>query len=1742
MENSDSIGSRIDQLLGKDFQDLTTSQIVQTITGQQIAIPYEDLQSEAGFNKELEKTELEVQALIKTLEPKSPPIPISDIEDLSCRFEGDALYAQILIRSIKVEDESLYQDLINSGALEEKSIISDDIGISSNISSLNIDRVIPSFGITKFLSDKNLSVLEKINESLFDNIDPLLLGKPSNSGSRKKRELNVLGFKMPLEFIMSGNKIAHVKIGGPKITNQEAIDKINETIKTQNINSNPCDFNNDGTFDDDSDNDVTFNDNNGGNFNGNNDVTFNGAEGTNRIDDYDSNFFPDGDDPILEQDCAPGLPEDPITGDIILTKESFDESASDFCDPPEYDFSEFGFGPGFGSELNPDQPDPQAPEVDVDAIQSCIDSAMDKTKKIDDKNKELSRWQMIERSLEEIFYHYDIIYEYQKSLAEIWKGRTNFNEEGDPTNIQAVFQALSYNEQITEIDREIFFSTQDFENSKSLFLESNPIFTPNIFRFSVLDTENAENLNDNELGVVFKNNIENGISPVTYDETKQDWPISDAVSVYREKNEEIRSILIKENFLEVLRNQREELINLRQSNLDVIEQRRNVVPNINDLEKSFEGAGSALDPYGIGLSKIDEARRVFDNVLIPGGYDEYGYDFLQEIKEFSVRFKDVKLDLLRSELTFELTFMTNYGFPLPYKKSEKPGKISMKGSSNGALTSVTEPDEEKIRIGNEYAANGGLLYGYPSDYLKSYQYIKVNNLFYGQDDIAPFYDFIEDIIDKDTSKTTIINNIVEDRGILYGHLIEKSASPWLFFTAAERGDNDERKPDKVRPSSFDSNGEPNPVFTNFWGSFKSKWDAKYQQNKNTYIVPKINSIKGKARRAAEGLGNVLPVSDIVGARIFENYFDIRKRMSQMEEIMLIVSQKRQEMEDSLSPESLEKEFSDIKCAGASNAPQPSDQNDPENCPPVCCGPAGSDFGTDGNYLLSSPPTSDCPTIFQKCWWKQFCKDLTKVGLLPYPNGLPPIENTSFFLSGGPSVRLGLKYWPVGYLPPAFIPIPVPNPIDGLPYIRIPLPMIWTIIPPIIIPLPFNLGILVIFIPLIGGFMPTPLVYIKEFVTGSSLFLTGIRGPRFIPRKSDPELNDPLEKIKQALSFGIPDKLIPLPGFGSDNIDAPSRIIADIQSNFTKILDSIPPPGNIGVLRDVQEKEKLIKERILTKRKEYEKKAALLDDPFPNLDQDNIDLEQIIKERKESLKNVIKDYLKKGMPNPKSIYFPKEKDSLKIDIPGIVKSLRILKEMKASFVPIRCGGDINFKDEIREILKLLKIPAPPKYILDNLNVSNSNKILLRQNKDPRIMEDEEFKDLVDEIKAVSLVITQILLKGNKFSVVKKIRKGAFSIIEECELQGTFLFPPVKVTNSAPKALKFLRIRNPIITAMYIRIMEGMAKVQYTREDFSRYVRYNGEDPLLVIRVKDLKKLIARKIGLSKRGPFDPERPLDREEPLISKFPHPEGPLCCLESLNGGFGNAISAFELPTVFPLKSDQVTQTQGVGGIIQITIPGSVIKDFVVGAIGEALDSGLIDEVLPEINDINSPKFINLDPNDIQKIVRNMIREKFNPESPDVPPFLDVAKIPIIPPARPTNLVEQALIGLGAPPPARIVYSLFWKYFKGLPKTPLLDIITRPAIELSASILTQIPWPLTVLLGRNVVNLINPIVFSDDHPVWRRMSLKNTYYVVYLDEFLRSAADVSGLFKFFLGAADPTYPLPELPSEIQKAFNVKKY
>lgn len=1744
------IESRINELLNKDFSTLSANEIIQIATGgQDLSMPYVDLQSEEGFNEELQKVQKDVDALIADLENPEPPIPISEIEQLSCQYDGDELYAKILLRSLQKDRKSLYDEIVlqNPEYLDDYSIKIDDIGVKSNIKSLNTGKKILSDKISNFIKSKDPDFLRKTDEKLFDHIDPLLVAKPSNSGGRKKRELKILGFSLPLEFIMDGSKILHVRIDVPDLTPDEAIKKINESLKKQYKNSKPCDFKDRTELEKDSQEEARTlaAGNNNTNINNQDNIESNFIVG--RTDNYDSQFFPDGNDPI-DQDCTPRLTQDSITGDIIITKENIENILKDFCDPDALDLSETGAN----QEDNVPDSSLEPPKIDIKAIQACLDSALEKSQKIEDDSKIVSRWQTIERNLEEIFYHYDIIYEYQKTLAETWRSRRSFPLDGSPGNLQISIRALTYLDQERELSRDISFAEEDYNNSKKIFLQTNSIFTDKLFSISIPDTELSEDL----LKKFFQDLIDSGNSPITYNNENKTWPIEDSIVTFKASIEDIRYILLKNNFIAELKQNRDNIIALKNEDLITLSRRSNKTISDNNLQKAF--TNETGDIFDFSSDQIERNRMVFNQYtsINTYEYESYGYKFLQEIKEFSIRFKDVAFKDNIGELQFPLTFVNDYGNPLPYKQSKKTKRISIDGTPIDPMVTVSEPDIEKIRIGNEYAGNGGLLYGYPTDFFKSSKsdffggvygdmygkFLTVNNIPLSGNDIAPFYDFIQRVIQTSESKDSIIQRIVSERGVLYGNLIEKSASPWLFFTANERGDNDARNPKDLRPGSYNQDGEPTPVFSDFWGNFKSKWDAKYLENKNAYIIPKLNSVKEQARRAGLGLGNTLSTSDLVGLRIFENYFDIKKKIEQLQEALLVVAQKIQEFSKSLTPESLESSFSDLKCTDSGDG---NDENNGSNksqgkCPPECCGNPGTDFLT-GNFLTSSPPPSDCPTIYQICWWKQFCKDITKVGLLPYPNGLPPIEDTVFFLGGGPSIRLGLKYWPVGYLPPSFIPIPIPNPIDGQPFIRIPLPMIWTIIKPIIIPLPLNLGIIVIFIPMIGGFMPSPLIYVKEFVMGNSFFLTGIRGPRFIPRKSDPKINDPLEKFKQVLSFGIPNKLIPLPGFGQDNIDSPERILKDLQKNYTKILDSIPPPSNVTELRNLQQKENDVKSRKAKKKRDYDRKAALSDDPEPDYSAEYNELNEITSQRKSVLINLIKDYVKNGIPNPKSVVYPKDKDKLKVDIPGAIKASQSTKDMKSSYCSTTSPDVVNLKDDLKESLKKIKIETPTEYDKENKGISNQNKIYSRD-KDPKQMNNEEFKALVNKVKSAVGDITKTMLDGNKVSVDKNLRSGVFSKFSMGQMKGVFTFPSIKITENIPEPpLNFTKSENPYITSTKKILQDGMDKAEYTPEDFEPFVRYEGDNPVLIMRVKDLKKITAKKMGLGKKRPNEPDRPADLVGPKLSKFPNPKGPLNSSEDISSGFIKAISAFELPVSFPPKQDQISQTPMAGGIIQTTIPGSIIKNFIIEAIEKQLENGAIEKFYPEINDTNSPKFTNIEPGDIQKMTRTMIENSLNPDSGNIPAFLNIAKIPVIPQSRPTDLIEQILIGMGVPPPARLVFSLLWKYWKGVPKTPLIKDINQ-VTALSTTILSKIPWPIVVLLGRNVINIINPMVMSDDLPTWRRMSLKNAYYVVYLDEFLRSAADVSGMFKFFLGAADPVYPLPELPSELKKAFNIKKY
>lgn len=1162
-------------------------------------------------------------------------------------------------------------------------------------------------------------------------------------------------------------------------------------------------------------------------------------------------------------------------------------------------------------------------------------------------------------------------------------------------------------------------------------------------------------------------------------------------------------------------------------------------------------------------------------------------EFIKELELFSIRFKGTKLNT-NGSINFTFSYPTLRQENVPYEEVDSPQIPNLSGGITQGTSKVIKVDNKKIRIGQEYKQDG-VLYERSQNFFDSVG-TSLNFIHTGSSgipEIADFYDFIGDIQGSTKEKSEIISQIQDKRGFLYGQLIESSASPWLFFTPEERGDNDARDPSKLRASSYNQEGEPNQKFLDFWGNYKDKWDQKYNDVYDQSIKPKIESILSLGRSAAAygasfiGLNPTQP-TDITNFNpseyIAKAKNELSQRKTELEDLIVFIGTKISEFKDNTSPDRLKNDFN-VSCLSGDSA-NPFPRKSPD-CPPPCCGPAGSDFMQD-NYLQSTSDSSDCPTIYQICWWKEFSKKATILGLLPYPNGLPPVEDSNFFLTPGPSVRFGFRYWPVGYAPPSFIPIaPAVNPIDGLPYIRIPLPMIWTIIDPIVIPLPLGLGTIVIFIPFIGGFMPTPLVYLRENLFGTSLFLSGIRGPRFIPRKSDPKLKDPLRSIKEKLTHGIPDKLIPLPGFGKEVLDSPDSILKEVNSNINKILDRIEPLKNTPDLDEAQNIEREMKRKIDENKREYKKRSALYEDSKPeeSLSQDNID--SIIRARKNALKKTIGEFFDKKMTTPRDIRFPKDKDKLKFGLPSELNFKSNIKDVSRDLSPIDAPKYVNLREEMKYVLKSMKVDLNPLLSPINKNLTNRNSILIFYPGDPLLISGDELASLISSVKAQMSISLHRMMKGDKKSINERIRNGAFSLIYSANSNGAFNFPEFKMIDGAPAPLKLNKLNDPYLDGMYLRLMSGISSLNLNRNDFVEFTREISSDlkssississianvdlstrsSAVIIRVKDFKRLLATKIGMGKPIKNDPisvenaiKNPtpanivnavstrinsggiIDAEEPLISKYPYPQGLSGSYEKTSTSFGKAFSPFEFSQSFPFKQDQISQTPLAGGIPQIVISGSIIKDFLSESLKKFIDND-IDLIMPEINDVDSPKFMNLNSQDIVKMTRRILDTATDPNGV-IPPFLSPTQIPVFPQSRPTGIAEMAIMSLGAPPQARIPLSLLWKTWMGSSKVPISNKILNPLIKTASGVLSSIPWPIIPLLGRNVLNIISPIALSDDLPDWKRLSLKNAYFVVYLDEFLRSAADVSGLFKFCFGAADPLYPIPELPSELQKAFN----
>jgi hypothetical protein len=1136
------------------------------------------------------------------------------------------------------------------------------------------------------------------------------------------------------------------------------------------------------------------------------------------------------------------------------------------------------------------------------------------------------------------------------------------------------------------------------------------------------------------------------------------------------------------------------------------------------IKNYYNGLSKAFDTKSKAGKKGNPLTLLLPLVLASGEANR----FISAVNNFSGRFKDTKKLLSPGKkgyvgIKFDLSFPHGLGKDVEYE-TVKPEATSDLLTDNYERVDIT-----KLQLGMEFSSKGILGSG-NSGFLKSYEdFIVIQDK--NPDLPSPFYSFIQDIEGSNKSKDAIIKGIEKDHGYLYSNLIETSANPWLFFNASERGDNDARKSADIKPQSTDQEGEPNESFSNFWGNFKRSFDVKYNAKK-AEVEAKILEIKSLSDKFVDKLAdyyftvNLSSSSD--NSKMLKSVSDYAdSSVNYIEDLLLLIAQKIQELDNQNSPEVLQARASAIDCFGGAandgsgggniNADISLDANGTGNtgggdtlnakCPPECCGSSGQAF-SGGNIIegLNSP---DCPNLFTVCYWKEFAKKATTVGILPLPNGLPPIENPAGFLP-----NVGLKYWPVGYLPPSFIPLPPPlvNPLDGTPFIRIPMPMIWTVVPPIVIPLP--IGVMVIFIPFIGGFMPSPLVFFHDFLTGNSIFLLGIRGFRFIPRKSDPVIPDPLARLKQFLSMGVPNYLFPFPNLGKDNVDDPKRIKKDILSNLKKRLSNVKVNVDFSKIQKIQDDIEKKKESLNAEILDLKRKSPL---DGSNPSEKIKELSELSKsfdaQKIEAIKAIMKDYLKSAINVP-DIQFPKQSKNLIAEIPSPIKIIRdINSKIKIGAIPQippNLVTKVNLKSRILDSVRNIEFKPSSKYADLNKDLPKGSRIVAVFNSP--INELDKNKDDLDSLKG--LISDGI---GQIFSGDKSPLSNKSLLTFKPKLKKIPRIPGAKLP--APGAI--LSTPNPIVNSVKGFISKNL---NVNVQDLIKLSERTSIGNNKVLREKDLQLMIRNSL-----------------DKTLSKFPVDLKNVSFPNLANAGnvaqeYSKFCSSLELPPFPPKKSGNPAVPIGPGGIPPIIIPGNLISNFIVEGASSAIDSVDVSKIIPG----GLEAFDNLTVDDIKVMGNNIAIGFLNKAS--IPAIDNLPSIPLE--SRPQDYIELVMSFLPVHPYADIAFTLLWTKFKSPPRVPIPSEIINQLLNLQKAIIYRLPWPIVVLLGRNIINILNPLYTREDIPRWDRMSLKNPFFVVFLDEFIRSAADISGGFKFFIGAGKLFYPLPTL--EINLGFGTK--
>jgi hypothetical protein len=300
-----------------------------------------------------------------------------------------------------------------------------------------------------------------------------------------------------------------------------------------------------------------------------------------------------------------------------------------------------------------------------------------------------------------------------------------------------------------------------------------------------------------------------------------------------------------------------------------------------------------------------------------------------------------------------------------------------------------------------------------------------------------------------------------------------------FFTLAERGlsssggDVDPKLKDSDTSIKKEKNSDyyikDFDIMSAFYKNFDERFEARKEQRRDEVIEPAragirlamqtiakrevqvllaVAGVANKLPKDSQALGTIAgklgPEANGFAQRLQELDSEINRIQALLEELKP-TPQKIKQLLKEKSPECFSKE------------PEPADDSNPD------CSGAKSKLGIDPFFtetLGGCDPT--LPTQNQICYWIEFAKVASLMGLLPLPN-LPNVTK--------------LRYWPVGLL--------IPSPV-GL--IKIPLPIIW--IPLVTISSP--LGNVVIFLTANGIFISPVVFFISS--SGFKQHILTLKGP------------------------------------------------------------------------------------------------------------------------------------------------------------------------------------------------------------------------------------------------------------------------------------------------------------------------------------------------------------------------------------------------------------------------------------------------------------------------------------------------------------------------------------------------------------------------------------------------------------------------------------------------------------------------